>query len=257
MAFSRDTARDLRKALEKLQPRKAPRAGPRSALQSRRTVDLGHRSQRAVHLQGPDRQHRGPQQPRSESGTPATASTFEGFPMVVLVNRYQRQRQRDRLRLPPGPQAGGGRRRADVGQRERAERHRAGRRPTACLKLTTAGYRRPSGKNIDRFPDSKESDEWGVMPDQGYEVKLSDRRDGQPARRSPRPRHRPAPEQPSGRKAQREGRKAQREKRRRQARSDCQNARRRKPEPAKTRFVDRQLQKALEYLTVQLARAGK
>jgi carboxyl-terminal processing protease len=33
------------------------------------------------------------------------------------------------------------------------------------LKLTTAHYWRPSGKNIHREADSKDSDEWGVMPD--------------------------------------------------------------------------------------------
>ena len=36
----------------------------------------------------------------------------------------------------------------------------------SALKLTTAGYKRPSGKNIHRFPDAKETDEWGVMPDE-------------------------------------------------------------------------------------------
>src|SRR5262249_32451230 len=41
----------------------------------------------------------------------------------------------------------------------------------SALKLTTAKYMRPSGKNIHRFPDSKEDDEWGVRPD--IEVKFS------------------------------------------------------------------------------------
>jgi carboxyl-terminal processing protease len=45
---------------------------------------------------------------------------------------------------------------------------------TGAVKLTTASYWRPSGKNIHRFPDSKESDEWGVKPDEGFEVKLKD-----------------------------------------------------------------------------------
>jgi carboxyl-terminal processing protease len=40
----------------------------------------------------------------------------------------------------------------------------------SALKLTTASYWRPSGKNIHRFPDAKESDEWGVKPNPGYEV---------------------------------------------------------------------------------------
>jgi carboxyl-terminal processing protease len=44
----------------------------------------------------------------------------------------------------------------------------------AALKLTTASYWRPSGKNIHRFPDAKEGDEWGVKPNDGYEVKLTD-----------------------------------------------------------------------------------
>jgi len=39
----------------------------------------------------------------------------------------------------------------------------------SALKLTTASYWRPSGKNIHRFPDSKDGDEWGVKPDAGFE----------------------------------------------------------------------------------------
>ncbi len=45
----------------------------------------------------------------------------------------------------------------------------------SALKLTTASYWRPSGKNIHRFPDSKDTEDWGVSPDKGYEVKLEDR----------------------------------------------------------------------------------
>ena len=44
----------------------------------------------------------------------------------------------------------------------------------SALKLTTAAYKRPSGKNIHRFPNSKDKDEWGVMPDLGYELGLND-----------------------------------------------------------------------------------
>jgi hypothetical protein len=43
----------------------------------------------------------------------------------------------------------------------------------SALKLTTASYRRPNGKNIHRFPDAKETDQWGVTPDAGYEIKLA------------------------------------------------------------------------------------
>jgi carboxyl-terminal processing protease len=41
------------------------------------------------------------------------------------------------------------------------------------LKLTVASYWRPNGHNIHRFKGAKESDEWGVKPDDGLEVKLS------------------------------------------------------------------------------------
>ena len=44
----------------------------------------------------------------------------------------------------------------------------------SALKLTTASYWRPSGKNIHRFPDAKDTDEWGVKPDEKFEVKLTD-----------------------------------------------------------------------------------
>ncbi len=43
----------------------------------------------------------------------------------------------------------------------------------SALKLTTASYWRPSGKNIHRFPESKETDDWGVKPDQGFDIKLT------------------------------------------------------------------------------------
>ncbi len=45
---------------------------------------------------------------------------------------------------------------------------------TSALKLTTASYWRPSGKNIHRFPDSKEEDEWGVRPSEGFDVAMKD-----------------------------------------------------------------------------------
>jgi carboxyl-terminal processing protease len=44
----------------------------------------------------------------------------------------------------------------------------------SVLKLTTANYWRPSNKNIHRSKSAKETDEWGVMPDPGFEVKLTD-----------------------------------------------------------------------------------
>jgi carboxyl-terminal processing protease len=45
----------------------------------------------------------------------------------------------------------------------------------SALKLTTAGYHRPSGENIHREVDDSESDQWGVHPDDGLEVQLNGR----------------------------------------------------------------------------------
>lgn len=42
-----------------------------------------------------------------------------------------------------------------------------------AMKLTTANYWRPSGKNIQRPRDAKNGD-WGVKPNEGFEVKLTD-----------------------------------------------------------------------------------
>ena len=43
----------------------------------------------------------------------------------------------------------------------------------SALKLTVATYWRPSGKNIHKFKNAKETDDWGVKPDAGYEVKMT------------------------------------------------------------------------------------
>ncbi|MEM7312596.1 MAG: S41 family peptidase [Planctomycetota bacterium] len=42
----------------------------------------------------------------------------------------------------------------------------------SALRLTTATYWRPSGRNIHRLAKSTEEDEWGVTPDDGFEIKL-------------------------------------------------------------------------------------
>lgn len=45
----------------------------------------------------------------------------------------------------------------------------------SLLKLTTATYWRPSGKNIHRMKGASEDDDWGVKPDAGAEVILDDK----------------------------------------------------------------------------------
>jgi carboxyl-terminal processing protease len=49
-----------------------------------------------------------------------------------------------------------------------------GSNPPTALKLTTDTYWRPSGTNIHRHPDMKESDEWGVKPNSGFEITMTD-----------------------------------------------------------------------------------
>ena len=103
---------------------------------------------------------------------------------------------------------------------------------TSALKLTTASYWRPSGRNIHRFPDAKESDDWGVKPTEGYEVKLTDeeRRDYFKWRRDRDIVRRPGQEAPK------------------------ENASDNKEDGAKKKvpFRDRVLDKALEYIHGQL-----
>ena len=101
--------------------------------------------------------------------------TFEGFPMVVLVNHYSASAseivsaclQDHKRAVVIGERTWGKGSVQNVIELEDGK---------SALKLTTASYQRPSGKNIHRFPDAKDSDEWGVMPDNGFEVKLNDRR---------------------------------------------------------------------------------
>ena len=99
--------------------------------------------------------------------------TYSGFPMVVLVNRYSASAseivsaclQDHKRAIIVGERTWG------KGSVQNVIELEGGK---SALKLTTASYHRPSGKNIHRFPKATEQDEWGVMPDAGFEVKLSD-----------------------------------------------------------------------------------
>lgn len=44
----------------------------------------------------------------------------------------------------------------------------------SALKLTTATYWRPSGRNIHRRKDATDDEAWGVVPDEGFEIPLQD-----------------------------------------------------------------------------------
>lgn len=100
------------------------------------------------------------------------AGTFSDFPVAVLVNRFSASAseivsaclQDHKRAIIIGERTWGKGSVQNVIELEDG---------ASALKLTTASYHRPSGKNIHRFPDSKETDEWGVSPNDGYEVKWS------------------------------------------------------------------------------------
>ncbi|HEX4129626.1 MAG TPA: S41 family peptidase [Pirellulales bacterium] len=101
------------------------------------------------------------------------AGTYEGYPIAILVNRYSASAseivsaclQDHHRAVVIGERTWGKGSVQNVIDLEDGK---------SALKLTTASYWRPSGKNIHRFPDAKEADEWGVSPDKGYEMKLTD-----------------------------------------------------------------------------------
>lgn len=97
--------------------------------------------------------------------------TYTGFPIAVIINQYSASaseivsaalQDHDRA-VVVGERSWG------KGSVQNVIELEAG---DSALKLTTASYHRPSGKNIHRFPDAEESDEWGVMPDDGYAVEM-------------------------------------------------------------------------------------
>jgi carboxyl-terminal processing protease len=98
--------------------------------------------------------------------------TYGDFPMVVLVNRFSASAseivsaalQDHERAIVVGERTWG------KGSVQNVREIDGGQ---GALKLTTASYHRPSGKNIHKFPDANDSDEWGVSPDDGFEVKFS------------------------------------------------------------------------------------
>jgi carboxyl-terminal processing protease len=96
--------------------------------------------------------------------------SFVEFPVIVLVN---------------GETSGGGELIAaalqDYGRAAIAGQRSVGKasvqeRPKTFpfeFKLTTGTFVRPSGKNLQRFPDSKASDDWGIRPDSGCDLPLT------------------------------------------------------------------------------------
>lgn len=237
-AFSRDTAEALKQALTELDKEKPKglildlRFNPGGLLTSAIEVaDLFLSDGRIVSTQGRNTPER--------SWDAVKPGTFADFPMVVLVNKYSASaseivsaslQDHDRAVII-------GERTWGKGSVQNVIELEGGK---SALKLTTASYRRPNGHNIHRFPDSKETDEWGVSPNKGMEVKLSDselvallesRHDRDIVKAhtgAPQGDAKPDPQQPA-----------------------TDNTPAEKPAP------DRQLQKALDYLSSEVAHKAR
>jgi carboxyl-terminal processing protease len=168
-AFSRNTAAELRKALGELTTAGVKglildlRFNPGGLLNSAVDIcDMFLEEGKIVSTKGRNTEER-PQFARRRPGK------FKDVPMAILVNRYSASAsevvsaalQDHKRAIVVGERTWG------KGSVQNVIKLEEGK---SQLKLTTASYHRPSGKNIHRFPDSKESDEWGVMPNDGYLV---------------------------------------------------------------------------------------
>jgi carboxyl-terminal processing protease len=281
-AFSRDTARDLRRVLEELQTVKPRglildlRFNPGGLLTSAIEVsDLFISKGRIVSTSGrncPDR-----------SWDAQAEGTFTGFAMVVLVNRYSASAseivsaclQDHHRAVVIGERTWG------KGSVQNVIELEEGR---SLLKLTTSSYLRPSGHNIHRFPNAKDTDEWGVRPDKGYELKLGDeelmalvrdRRDRDilhphlhQTKAADKPSDKPAaatakssPKQPAADKAQPPADKAQPvvDKAKPAVKPNADQVAKKTSaakKPPEKPFVDRQLQMGVDYLNAEFVRAS-
>jgi carboxyl-terminal processing protease len=229
--FSRDTAEDLKKAIDDLKARKIKglildlRFNPGGLLTSAiDTCDMFLTEGRIVSTEGRNT-------PKKVWDATKKSDAFVGPPMVILVNRYSASAseivsaclQDHKRAVIIGERTWGKGSVQNVIELEDGK---------SLLKLTTASYQRPNGHNIHRFPDSKESDEWGVSPNSGYEIKLSDSEMAEMLAER-RDRDIVAGRQPA-------------------TKSDESTKEAAKPD-AKHR-ADKQLQKAIDYLTSELAK---
>ena len=167
-AFSRHTARELRRSLEQLQSQGCRglvldlRFNPGGLLSSAVEVsDMFIASGVIVSTEGrntPKRVWKAHQ-----------AGTFDGFRLAILANRFSASAseivaaclQDHASAVVIGERTWGKGSVQNVVELEDGK---------SALKLTTASYQRPSGKNIHRFYGASRDDDWGVYPDDGFLV---------------------------------------------------------------------------------------
>lgn len=176
--FGKNTAEELRHVVEQLQEEGVRglvldlRTNPGGLLQSAVEIsDLFLTEGRIVSTRGRNAQEDVRTYDAKPEGTLLLPA--EKYPMTILINRYSASAseivsaalQDHHRAVIIGERSYG------KGSVQNVIRMENG---TSALKLTTASYWRPSGKNIHRFPDSKDTDEWGVKPNAGFEVPLKD-----------------------------------------------------------------------------------
>ena len=98
--------------------------------------------------------------------------TYSGFPMAILVNRFSASAseivsaalQDHKRAVIVGERSWG------KGSVQNVIELEGG---SSALKLTTAQYLRPSGRNIHKFPGAKDDEEWGVGPDPEHKIEVT------------------------------------------------------------------------------------
>ncbi len=171
VSFSRQTHEDLRDVLRQLQERDVRgvildlRFNPGGLLSSAiQVADLFLAQGTIVSTEG--------RNTPSKSWTAKAEGTFRELDLVVLVNRHSASASeivaaclQDHARaVVIGERTWG---KGSVQNIIELENGRS------AIKLTTAGYFRPSGKNIDRFEGAGEDDDWGVHPNDGHQLSLT------------------------------------------------------------------------------------
>lgn len=169
--FGRRSADELQEALEKLQEDGMKglvldlRFNPGGLLgQATKIADMFLESGTIVSVKGRNTENR--------VWTAEKEGTFSGFPMAVLINRGSASAseivsaalQDHKRAVLVGERSWG------KGSVQNVIELEGG---SSALKLTTAQYLRPSGKNIHKFPGAKDDEEWGVGPDPEHKVELT------------------------------------------------------------------------------------
>jgi carboxyl-terminal processing protease len=123
-----------------------------------------------------DDTNKGPRQTKPRTVSVENPSgVLKGIPTIVLVDGETRgggemiaaALQDHRVARVAGERSFG------KGSVQRSNLRMPGKLPPVDFKLTTGTFTRANGRNLNRFPDSKPSDDWGIVPDAGLEFPIT------------------------------------------------------------------------------------